>query len=327
METHLLLDKDEIEQACVRIRNFLDPTPVIDSQYYGAKYGRHIFLKLENLQPTHSFKVRGGLNAVAALSEAEQKRGIICASYGNHGLGIALACFQLKIPCRVFLPTNTPQLRIDAIRKLGAVAVLHGDAWDDANNLALATAEKDGGAYIHAFDNSAVMAGQATVFMELLQQVKELDTVLVSIGGGGLISGVISAIKYFSPNTKVIGVETLGADCLSKSVQSGEIIELPAITSMAESLGVRRTQPRQFALVSKYANELVVVEDREAGDALIELLQEEKILVELASSCILAALNSGRIKTDLGKRVGVIICGGNIAIESVCRLMHYKAPA
>jgi threonine dehydratase len=326
-EPQLLLGNDEIERAYARIRNFLDPTPVLNSQYFGAKYGRHVYLKLENLQPTHSFKVRGALNAVASLSEEEQKRGIICASWGNHGLGIALACFQLKIPCRVVLPTNTPQLRIDAIRRLGAITVLHGDAWDDANNLALSTADEKGCTYIHPFDNAEVMAGQSTVFIELLEQVKELDSVLVSIGGGGLICGVISAIRHFSPKTKVIGVETVGADCLSRSVQAGQIVELAEITSMAESLGVRKTQPRQFTIVSKYADELLVVEDREAIAALVELLNEEKILVELASSCLLAALNTGRIRTNLGKRVAVIMCGGNIAIETVCRFITNNPPA
>ncbi len=321
---NMLIDKDLMELAFQRVSKFLTPTPVLYSQYYSTKQGCDVFLKLENLQPTHSFKVRGAFNAVASVPEENRKRGIICASGGNHGLGVALACSRLRIPCQVVLPIKTPQIKIDAIKKLGATVILHGDAWDDANKLAMSTAQDEDRFYIHTFDNAEVMAGQGTVMLELLQQIGEVDSVLVSIGGGGLISGVVSAIKHYSPNTKVIGVETNGAHCLSLSVQSGRIEELPAITSIAESLGARKTEQRQFDIVSKYVDELIVVEDSEAIASLLEVLQQEKILVEPASSCSLAALTSGKIRTNLGKRVAVIMCGGNIATERVCRWIGAK---
>ena len=315
----MLIEKDEIERAYERVRKYLSPTPVIRSPYYSSKTGCDIFLKLENLQPTHSFKVRGALNAILSAPEEKRKQGIICASGGNHGLGVALVSSWLKLPCQVFLPTKTPQLKIDNIKRLGASVILHGDAWDDANKLAQSTAQKDDCAYIHPFDDPYVMAGQATIFLELLEQVRDLDSVIVSIGGGGLISGIVSAVKHFSPNTKVIGVETNGANCMSLSVNAGRIEELPAITSIADSLGARKTEPRQFDIISKHVDELIVVDDNEAIASLLELLNEEKLLVEPATSCSLAALTSGRIKTNLGKQLAVIMCGGNIALERVCQ--------
>jgi len=318
----LLLPKQEIQQAFGRVNKFLKPTPLIRAHHNRLKPGINLYLKLENFQPTHSFKVRGAFNAIASLSREERARGIICASGGNHGLGVALACSHFKLPCRVFLPIKTPAIKVSAIKSLGAVVILHGEAFDDANKLAIKTAREESCVYIHPFDNQAVMAGQSTIVLELLQQLPEVDSILVSIGGGGLISGIISAVKHYSPKTKVIGVETKGADCLSLSIKANKIVELPAITSIAESLGARKTEARQFDIISHYLDELIVVEDREAIKALLSLLNEEKILVEPASSCTIAALDCGRIKSDLGKQIVAIICGGNVSLERVCKWEH-----
>lgn len=322
IQSHCLLSKEEIEQAYSRIKKYLAPTPVIKSEHFSSKHGRDIFLKLENLQPGHSFKVRGALNAVLSVPEEKRRRGIICASGGNHGLGVALACSKLQVPCKVFLPNYAPKLRVDAIKKLSATIVMHGDNFGDTKKLAVQTAEESDCAFIHPFDDAQVMAGQGTMVLELIEQLDKLDSIIVSIGGGGLISGIISAVEHFSPKTKIIGVETKGADCMALSVQAGHIIELPKITSIADTLGAPRTEQRQFEIVSKYVKELVVVEDQEAISSLLELLSEEKLLVEPASSCSLAALNSEKIQAHLGQRVGVIMCGGNIALDRVCQWLQ-----
>jgi threonine dehydratase len=229
---------------------------------------------------------------------------------------VALVASELGFPCRVFLPVKTPQIKIDAIKKLGATAILHGEALDDANRVAMQTAEREHCAYIHPFESEAVMAGQATVMIELIQQITQLDSVIVSVGGGGLISGIISACKHFAPHVKVVGVEPKGAHSLWLSMQAGHIVKIP-ITSVAESLGVPKTEPRQFEIISQYVNELVVVEDNQSINSLLEILSEEKILVEPAASCCVAALDTGKISIDLGKRVAIIMCGGNIGLDRV----------
>lgn len=313
----MTISASEIEQARSRLSNYLTPTPIQHSRYFSGKTGAEVYLKLEILQPTHSFKVRGALNAILALDESERRRGIVCASGGNHGLGVALACNTLNIPCAVYLPVKTPEIKIEAIQELGAAVILHGNAWDEANARAMDEAKEQGLAYIHPFNDPLVMAGQATIGLELIDQLRYIDMIIASIGGGGLTAGIVSAVKHFSPQTKVIGVETKGADSMYQSIQAGKIVELPAITSIAESLGARKTEPMPYEIVSKNIEEVLVVSDEEAIASLIELLKQEKLLVEPATSCSLAALTSGKIKYNPGDRIAVVLCGANVAMEKV----------
>ena len=233
-------------------------------------------------------------------------------------MGVSLACATLGIPATIYLPTTTPAIKIQAIQALGAETVICGDVWDDTNRLALDIARRETRAYIHPFDDPNVMAGQATPACELFEQMSHVDVVIASIGGGGLISGIVSAVQHYSPTTRVIGVETAGADCMAQSVAAGHIVELPAITSAAESLGAKRTAESQFQIVSEYASDLVVVDDHAAVDSLVEILLHEKLLVELAASCCLAALTGGTIPLNPTDRVAVILCGANIPLENVC---------
>lgn len=315
----MLIPKSEIAAATERIAPYLAPSPLIQSHYYSQKTGAEIFFKLECLHPTHSFKVRGAFNALLNLPEAQRARGIVTASGGNHGLALSLACATLALPMTVYLPVKTPQIKVDAIQALGAEVILHGDAWDESNAEAHEVARRAGKSYIHPFDHPDVMAGQGTLVQELLSQMEPVDTILVSIGGGGLIAGILSAVQHFSPQTRVIGVETVGADCMSKSVAAGEIVELPAITSIAESLGAKRTTQRPFDIIRQYVAELVTVPDAAAVSALVDVLREEKLLVEPATSCCLAALSGGTIAVQPGERVAVIICGANVSLDKVAQ--------
>jgi threonine dehydratase len=223
----------------------------------------------------------------------------------------------LQIPCTIYLPINTPAIKKEAIAKLGAEVILYGQAWDEANTKALEVAANKGSAYIHAFADPLVMAGQGTIFMELLEQINKIDLVVASIGGGGLISGIISAVQNFSAQTRLAGVETLGANCMSASLEAGQIVELPAITSIADSLGAKKTTERQFQIISQYIDSLSVVSDEQAIASLLELLAEDKILVEPAAACSLAALTNKKIKTQANETVVIILCGGNVALEKV----------
>ena len=233
----MLVSQEAILAAADRLRTYLTPTPAIGSAHYSARTGADVFLKLETVQPTHSFKVRGAFNAILALPAADRQRGVVTASQGNHGLGVAFAAKKLGIPATVYLAHGTPESRLKSLRDLGAQIILHGSSWDEANQHAIDVARDEKKAFIHPFNDPQVMAGQATILLELLAQLPTIDLVIASVGGGGMLSGLISAVQYFSPHTQVIGVETIGADCMYRSREAGAIVELPAITSIATSLG------------------------------------------------------------------------------------------
>lgn len=317
MAESLFVPPAAIEQAADRLRPYLRPTPLVQSAYYSARTGANVFFKLEMLQPAHSFKVRGAFNALLALPDDERARGVVAASGGNHGLGVTLAATTLGVPAEIYLPVTTPSHKQDTIRALGGTVTLVGDAWDESNIAALDAAAQTGRPSIHPFDNLQVMAGQATIVSELREQLDRLDVMVASIGGGGLISGLISANQHGGGRVRVYGVETVGADSMAQSVRAGRIVELPAITSIAGSLGARKTEPRQFDLVRRYAEGVVVVDDRAAVAALLELLDHEKLLVEPATSCSLAALTGGQIPVWPGENVVVIICGANVTLAMV----------
>jgi threonine dehydratase len=244
----MLISKSEIEAAERRIKSYLAPTPILYSRYHSALTGADIFLKLETFQPTHSFKVRGAFNAVLALPPEVRRQGIVTASGGNHGLGVALTAAKLGISATIYLPVNTPRIKIDAIRKLGAETVIYGDAWDEANERAMGDSCKRHQAYIHPFDDLHVMAGQGTMVCELITQVPEIDLIVASIGGGGLISGLLSAVQHFSPGTRVVGVETLGADCMYQTDLPTESSSCLQLLQWLRVSGLERPHQLNFTL-------------------------------------------------------------------------------
>jgi threonine dehydratase len=315
----MLIDPKRIDEAARTVHRWLTPTPLIRSEHLSQKLGANIWLKLETLQPTHSFKVRGAFNAIANLSDAQRERGVVTASGGNHGLAVAYAARTSGIEATVLLPETTPDVRIQAIRSQQARLLLHGASWDDANIEAQKIAHAEGKTYIHPFDDEHVMAGQGTIVAELLNQLPRFDVLVASIGGGGLLSGLISAASAQTPETRVFGVETEGADSMCQSWRAGRIVELPAITSIAETLGARKTEQRQFDIIIGHASAVVTVSDAEAIAALVEVLSEEKLLTEPATSCSIAALLCGKVPLARGQNVVVVLCGANVGIGRVAQ--------
>lgn len=318
----MLIEPEQIEEANCTLHQWLAPTPLIRSEYLSQKLDANIWLKLETLQPTHSFKVRGAFNAIAKLSDAQRERGVVTASGGNHGLAVAYAANTLGIPATVLLPRKSPTERIEAIKIYNAELLLHGESWDEANLEARRIEQVDRKIYIHPFDNVDVMAGQGTIVTELVQQIDRIDLLVASIGGGGLLSGLISGVCAFTPSTRVIGVETEGADSMYQSWRAGEIVELAAITSVAETLGARKTQPRQFGIISRHATLLVTVTDEQAITALLEILSSEKLLTEPATSCSVAALLTDKFPVRSGENVVIVLCGANVGLTRVQRWMQ-----
>jgi threonine dehydratase len=312
-----LIEKHAIEQAVTRVRQWLEPTPLVRSVALSERLGANVYLKLETLQPTHSFKVRGAFNAMTCLDDAQRRRGVITASGGNHGLAVAYAAKMLGVPATVYLPQSATEAKLAPLRRLGPEVVIHGEAWDDANVLALRVAAESGRSYIHPFDDLDVMAGQGTIAVEIAQQLPCVDLIVVSIGGGGLISGIASGARHYLPGARVAGVETEGADSMHRSIAAGRIVELPAITSIAETLGARKTGPVQFDIVATLVRELAVVSDAAAVESLLQLLQQDKLLVEPAASCAVAALVTGKIRVRPGDNVVVVLCGANVSLDQV----------
>lgn len=318
----MLIARADIEKAFSTIGKWLPPTPLIRSHFLSQTLGSNVWLKLETLQPTHSFKVRGACNAILNLPEDSRARGVVTASGGNHGLALSYAANALGIPAKVLLPESTPADRLETIRALGADVALHGQSWDEANLRAQQIAQVEGKHYVHPFDDVDVMAGQGTIVCELVQQLPRIDTLVASIGGGGLLSGILSAGAALTPRTRIFGVETIGADSMYQSWRAGRIIELPAITSIAETLGARKTAQRQFDIVTRHAASLLTVSDDQAIDALLLLLKEEKLLTEPATSCSVAALLSGDIPLRLRDNVVVVLCGANVGLQRLASWMR-----
>ncbi len=302
---------EDIQAAQRRLRRFLEPSPLVPAASYRGRLGGELSLKLEVLLPTHAFKVRGAMNALLTMDPAARARGVVTASAGNHGLGVAYAAQRLGVRAVIVLPTTTPDLRTRTIRNLGGEVIVTGDDWNAANEVAHRLVDERGYTYLSPFDDPAVMAGQGTIALEILEQLPEVDVIVCSVGGGGLISGIASAVRGLRPGVRVVGVETLGADCVSQSLARGELVTLPTFGSVAESLGTRRSSARPFAIIRAAVERVVTVADARAVGELGYLLDHEKLLVEPAASCTLAALTDGLVPDLAGRHVVAVMCGGN----------------
>jgi threonine dehydratase len=311
------MSQTEIKAAAHRIQPYLPPTPLVKSVHYSERLGADIYLKLESLQPTHSFKVRGAFNAALSLSNDKRNRGLVTATGGNHGLALAHIARELETPATIFVPESTTPERRALIQEYGARVIVHGRDWDDANDMAVQFSSEEHRTYIHPFDNRQMIAGAGTIVPEIIEQIGQVDLIVAAIGGGGLIAGILEATRTYSPGARVVGVETKGADSMYQSVEEGQIIELSAITSIVTSLAARQPGQMTFEIVKKAVSDLVTVSDKEAVAEALILLENDKLLVEPAASCCLAALTSGKVSIQAGEKVVVIMCGGNISLADL----------
>ncbi|MHA1972095.1 MAG: threonine ammonia-lyase [Candidatus Hodarchaeales archaeon] len=300
-----------------KIRPYVLKTPIIRAYYLEEIIGKEIYLKLEYLQPTRSFKVRGALSKALTLSEDELKKGLVTASGGNHGLGVCYAGRELNSPTTIFLPKNTSKFTQEAIKRWGAEIHLEGEAWDESNIAGQEYASKNGGTYIHAFDDIDVVRGQGTIALEFLEQNPYLDALIVSVGGGGLISGIATIASQMKPEIEIFGVETVGADAVTQSFHSGHLVELDAITSIAKTLGAKKTTQRTLNRIKATVKEMKTVTDEETLEALKILLKYEKLLVEPAAACTIAALINNKFNLEHTKKIGIVLCGANITLEEL----------
>lgn len=310
----------DLMAAARRITGAVRRTPTLEArclkdapQELGALY-----LKLELLQVTGSFKVRGAVNKLRALPPGAAERGLVTASSGNHGLAVAYVGFMARIPTTIFLPRRVPARKVEKLKRWGAEVVAVGEVWDDANDAARERAAQAGLCYIHPFADREVIAGQGTLGLELAVEAPELDTVLVAIGGGGLIAGVAAAIKTQLPGARVIGVEPTGAPTLYESVRAGRPIRLDKIETEAGTLAPRQSDALNLRLVQRYVDDIVLVSDDEMRAAARWLWFETATAAELSGAAAMAALHCGRYRARPGERVAVVVCGaGTDGIEAV----------
>ncbi|MBL4740572.1 MAG: threonine/serine dehydratase [Sneathiella sp.] len=271
-----------------------------------------VSLKLENLQLSGSFKIRGALNTVLGLDAKALASGLVTASGGNHGMGVALAGSLTNTPTTIYLPKNTPASKVEKLKAITQDVIVEGDVWDDANALALEDAKRNGKTYIHPFADASVIEGQGTIALEILEAAPDLDVLIVAIGGGGLISGVATAAKLINPNIRIIGVEAAGAPTLHNSCKAGELITLEAISTRAGTLAPKRSADLNLSIISKLVEEIILVEDDEMEVAAKWLWNHCGIATELAASAALAAVHFDKFKTEENQKIGIIICGAGL---------------
>ena len=302
---------DEVRAAAARIRGLVRKTPLVTAAPVREQsdVARGLLLKLESLQVTGSFKARGAINAVFALSPVALERGVVTASGGNHGLAVAYAGRAAGVPATIFLPRSVAPDKLAKFAAWNARVEVSGEAWDDSNLAALRHAEAEGLAYIHPFADPAVIAGQGTVALEILEEARDLDTLIVAIGGGGLISGIAIAARALRPGIRIIGVEPVGAPTLHDSLASGRLVELARLDTAAVTLAPRRSAEINFAIIRQTVERVVLVEDRDMREAARWLWRELGVAAELSGAAAVAALLAGGCRPAQGERVCAIVCG------------------
>jgi len=307
---------EEFRQARERIRPYVRHTPLLPLPALRGDLPAALRLKLENLQITGSFKARGVFNTLLQLSPAERERGVVAASGGNHGAALAYGAWRLGLPATIFLPERASSDRVARITAWGAQVVKHGALWDDAHTRATEHAADTGSTYVHPFDAERTLIGQGTLGLELLDDLPELDCVLIAIGGGGLIAGMAAAIKQLRPQTRIVGVEPTGAASMRYAVEAGQVLPLPEVRTIADTLAPRAVCKRTLALTQQYVDEIVTVTDAHMVTAMRWLWAECNQLVEPAGAAVIAALQSGAVDVGRYTRPVALICGGNAAVES-----------
>jgi threonine dehydratase len=304
------LDAAAVAEAAAAIGPHIRRTPTEKSEALSGLAGREVYLKLENLQKTGSFKIRGALNALMQMDQGRRANGVVTASAGNHGQGVAFAAKLLGIPACVVLPIGVPLAKLTAIQRTGAETVLTGESYDEAHAAALEIARERKRSYVHAFDDDDVIAGQGTLALEFLDDAPDLDTLVVPVGGGGLISGIALAASGRKTRPRIIGVQAAGASAFADSFKSGKLVEHPVAT-IADGIAVARPAVRTLSVAKRYVDDVITVTDEAIARTIVVLLERTKLLAEGAGAAALAAVLEldGRVG---GQKVGVVISGGNI---------------
>ncbi|MGQ0794447.1 MAG: threonine ammonia-lyase [Deltaproteobacteria bacterium] len=313
-----MVNLKQIKDAARKLRDVAYKTPSAYSYSLSDISGANVHLKLENLQRAGSFKIRGAYNK---LSKIRRKvKNVIAASAGNHAQGVALAARLLGMNSTIVMPEITPINKILAVKSYGAEVILHGNNFDDAIHRAREVERESGDTFIHAFDDADIIAGQGTIGLEIADAVKNIDAVFVPIGGGGLISGIATAIKEINPRVRVIGVQSANIASMYMSIKKGEVVEAPSAQTIADGIAIKRPGGITLEIVKRHVDDIVRVEESEIEEALLLLTERKRIVVEGAGAAALAGLI--KLKNDYRRRnVAVVVSGGNIDINTLAKII------
>jgi threonine dehydratase len=312
-----------VERAARELAAYLPPTPLQYSRAFTHKAGCHVHIKIESIQPIRAFKVRGALTKIMRLHPEKGSAGVITASAGNHGQGVAYAAAVFKIPATVYVPETANQLKVEAIRRLGATVVPSGRNYNDAYLEAMRHQEQGGATFVHAFNDPDVIAGQGSIAVELLNDLEHFDTVLVPIGGGGLIGGIAMYLKEKRPGVRVVGVEPAGADGMRRSLAAGRVVTLDRVNTIADGLAASAPGQLTLELAQRYVDEVVLVQDDEMLRAIRLLFEWEHLLAEPAGAAALAALLY-HYSPAPNERVVVVLSGANVTDEVMIRALKSR---
>jgi threonine dehydratase len=317
----LTVTLEDVYRAQKALEGHVRPTPLYHSYNLSVQLGLPVYFKAENLQRAGSFKVRGAFYKMTSLSAEERARGVIAASAGNHAQGVALAAQALGISSTICMPEGAPITKVEATQNYGARVVLHGQTYDDAYQKALELQQTHGYTFIHGFDDPYTIAGQGTIGLEILQDLPDVATVFVPIGGGGLISGVALALKSLKPDVRIIGVQAAGAPAIYLSRQKGELVYTDTVRTIADGIAIKRPGKLNWELIHQYVDEVVLVDEEEIAQSILFLLERAKLMVEGAGAVGLAALMGGKVQNVQGP-VCVILSGGNIDVNILSRIIE-----
>jgi len=305
---------NEIKKARETLERVVVESPFQKINSFSKDYNSNIFFKREDLQKVRSFKIRGAFNKISSLNKSQVVNGIVCASAGNHAQGFAVSCSTLGYKGKVFMPTTTPNQKIQQVKKFGKTnveVILYGENFTQAYEKALEECDKYNKIFIHPFDDKRVITGQATLFLEIINQFNnQLDYLFIPIGGGGLISGAINVFKQLSPKTKIIGIEPKGAPSMYQSIKQNELVTLDKIDGFVDGVAVKKVGNYSFNYCKEYLDDIIILDENEICNSILELKSYENITAEPAGAMSSAALRHYRHKI-INKNIGCIICGGN----------------
>jgi threonine dehydratase len=316
------LTLEDVRVAAERIQGHVHSTPCWRSRTFSELSGASVWLKYENLQRTGSYKIRGALNRILTLAPEARAQGVIAASAGNHAQGVAVAAAIAQTPATILMPAQAPLAKVSATRGYGARVILHGEVFDEAHAEALRLANAEGLTYVHPFDDPMVMAGQGTVALEILAAAPDIDTLVVPIGGGGLIAGVAVAARSLRPGLKVYGVQASGANATEQAFHGRYTAPLESPTTIADGLLTRAPGERTLPLIREYVDDVVTVTDESIAETVVLLMERAKTVAEPAGAVALAAVLSGAVPTR-GRRCCAIISGGNVDPNMMDRLLQF----
>jgi len=313
----LSFPRSAFEEARARMGEFVYHTPLLTSRLLSERTGFDVRLKAEMFQRGGSYKIRGPMNKFAQLTDEQKRRGVICSSAGNHAQGVALAAARHGIKAVVVMAENATPSKVAATRAYGAEVVLHGTIWDEANEKARELVAARGYTYIHPFDDEQLIVGQGTVGLEIYEDWPEVEMAIVPIGGGGLISGVSTALKACNPAIRVVGVESSGAPGMTRSVREGTLVTLETVDCIIDGLRVKRVGELNFEIVKRYVDDLVTLPDEQIFEAVVWIMSHLKVVPEGAAASPVGALLQGLVKAPRGTKVACVLSGGNVNLDQL----------